>query len=83
MLSDVNYYYAESKRGAGQMADTKLVNFRLTLEEYEGLKILAELTDTTQADIVRDLIRQEMARQHEAIEAYNESMAEVKRKVKK
>lgn len=65
------------------MADTKLVNFRLTLEEYEGLKILAELTDTTQADIVRDLIRQEMARQHEAIEAYNESMAEVKRKVKK
>ena len=65
------------------MADTKLVNFRLTLEEYEGLKILAELTDTTQADIVRDLIRQEMARQQEAIEAYNESMAEVKRKVKK
>ena len=65
------------------MADTKIVNFRLQPEEYEGLRILSELTDMTQADIVRYLIRMELQKQKEAIEAYKESLAAAKNKIKK
>lgn len=65
------------------MGETKLVNFRLAPEEYEGLRILAELTDVTQADIVRGLIKAELEKQREAIEAYKKSMEEVKGKIKK
>lgn len=65
------------------MADTKLINFRLQPQEYDGLRILAELTGRTQTDIVRDLISSELARQDEAIRAYKESIEAVKSKIKK
>ena len=65
------------------MAESKLVNFRLQPQEYEGLRILAELTDRTQADIVRDLIGAELARQEAAIQAYKKSIEQVKGKIKK
>lgn len=65
------------------MGEKKLVNFRLEPEEYEGLRILAELTDVTQADIVRSLIKAELQKQAEAIEAYKKSMEAVKTKIKK
>ena len=45
--------------------------------------ILAELTDVTQADIVRSLIKAELQKQAEAIEAYKKSMEAVKTKIKK
>ena len=64
-------------------SQAKLVNFRLMPQEYEGLRILAELTGMTQADIVRDLIRAEIRKQEEAIEAYKKSIEEVKGKIKK
>ena len=57
------------------MGESKLVNFRLQPTEYEGLRILAELTDRTQADIVRDLIGAELVKQKDAIEAYKKSIA--------
>lgn len=59
----------------------KLVNFRLLPEEYDGLRILAELTDRTQADIVRDLIKAEITKQATAIQAYKESLAKAKNKI--
>lgn len=65
------------------MGEKKLVNFRLEPEEYEGLRILAELTEQTQADIVRYLIRMELVKQKEAIEAYKKKMDEVKEMIKK
>lgn len=65
------------------MGETKLVNFRLSPQEYEGLRILAELTERTQADIVRDLIGAELKKQEAAIEAYKKSIEEVKGKIKK
>lgn len=65
------------------MGESKLVNFRLQPAEYEGLRILAELTDRTQADIVRDLIGAELEKQKAAIEAYKKSIEEVKGKIKK
>ena len=65
------------------MGESKLVNFRLQPTEYEGLRILAELTDRTQADIVRDLIGAEPVKQKTAIEAYKKSIEEVKGKIKK
>ncbi len=64
------------------MAETKLVNFRLQPDEYEGLRILAELTERTQADIVRELIKKELQKQEGAIAAYKKSMAELKSKLK-
>lgn len=64
------------------MAETKLVNFRLQPDEYEGLKILSELMETTQADIVRNLIRMELQKQEEAITAYKMNLAELKTKIK-
>ena len=65
------------------MGEKKVVNFRLEPEEYEGLRILAELTEQTQADIVRYLIRMELVKQKEAIEAYKKKMDEVKEMIKK
>jgi len=65
------------------MAETKLVNFRLQPEEYEGLRILAELTERTQADIVRALINKELQKQQSAITAYKANVAELKRQIKK
>ena len=65
------------------MGEKKLVNFRLEPEEYEGLRILAELTEQTQADIVRYLIRMELVKQKEAIEAYKKKLDEVKEMIKK
>jgi len=63
-------------------AQMKLVNFRLAPEEYEGLRILSELTGVTQTDIIRDLIRAELRNQKEAIQAYNSSINEIKKKLK-
>ena len=62
--------------------ETKLVNFRLSQEQYEGLKILAELTGATQTDIIKDLITAELREQREAIQAYKDSIEKVKRKLK-
>ena len=61
----------------------KLVNFRLMPNEYEGLRILAELTGRTQTEIIRDLISSELEKQSEALEAYKQSIAAIKDKVKK
>ncbi len=65
------------------MPETKLLNFRLSLDDYEGLKILSEVTERTQADIVRDLIRQELDKQTEVIATYKKNIADLKTKVKK
>ena len=51
------------------MGEAKLVNFRLQPEEQEGLRILAELTESTQTEIIRGLIRMELQKQDEAIQA--------------
>ncbi len=63
--------------------ERKLVNFRMFPDEYEGLKILAELQGTTQVDIIRQLIKVELERQEEAISTYKKSLEEAKAKVKK
>ena len=65
------------------MAESRIINFRLSFEELEGLKILSELTGVTQADVMRRLLGAELERQREAVEAYRKTLAEVKKKVKK
>lgn len=65
------------------MGEAKLVNFRLQPEEQEGLRILAELTESTQTEIIRGLIRMELQKQDEAIQAYKKSMEQLKDKLKK
>ena len=65
------------------MAETKLVNFRLSPKEYEGLKILSELTDRTQSDILRGLIQNELEKQKDIIAAYQKNMAALKSQMKK
>lgn len=61
----------------------KLVNFRLPPEEAEGLRILAEITDMSQVDVIRCILRMEILKQKDAIEAYKKKMAEVKDMIKK
>ena len=65
------------------MAEGRIINFRLSFTELEGLKILSELTGVTQADIMRRLLGAELERQREAVEAYKKTLAEAKKKVKK
>ncbi len=65
------------------MTEKKLVNFRLQPHEYEGLKILAELTGVTQVDFIRNLISRELEKQKEAIEIYKKNLKEAQDKIKK
>lgn len=60
----------------------KLVNFRMLPEELEGLKILSELHDLSQADTVRFLINAELERQKESVQALKEIKAKIKAKKK-
>ncbi len=68
---------------AEEKKNSKLVNFRLTPEEYDGLRILSELTSKTQTDIVRDLIRSELQKQEAAIAAYKKSIDTIKATIMK
>lgn len=74
----------EHKKKLKQITESqmKLVNFRLAPEEYEGLRILSELTGLTQTDIIRDLIRAEIRNQEDAIKAYKDSINQIKKKLK-
>ena len=63
--------------------ETKLVNFRLNAEDYEDLRILAELTSSTQTAIIRVLIKDELEKQRDAIEDYKRVMEKLKGKIKK
>ena len=64
------------------MAQTKVTNFRIPPAEMEGLKVLSELTGTTQTEVIRNLIRAEMVKQHEAIDAYKKSLKAAQNKLK-
>ena len=61
---------------------SRLVNFRLLPKELEGLRILSELTGCTQTEIIRGLINAELRKQQEAIEAYKETLAKLKAKIR-
>ena len=61
--------------------NSKLVNFRLRPDEQDGLRILAELTNCTQTEIIRGLINAELRKQEEAITAYKEKLEEARAKI--
>ena len=62
--------------------ESQLVNFRLKPDEQDGLRILAELTNCTQTEIIRGLINAELRKQEEAITAYKEKLEEARAKIK-
>ena len=65
------------------MEELKPTSFKLLPYESKGLKTLSELTGETQTDIVRRLIRAEMEKQKEALEVYQKTLEEARKRVKK
>lgn len=65
------------------MAEGKVINFRIPPAELEGLKTLSELMGTSQTETVRILIRAEMEKQKDAIDAYNKSIKAARSKMMK
>ena len=62
---------------------SKITNFRLSTQELANLKILSFVLGMPQAEVIRYLIRAEVERQSEAIEAYKKSVKEIRKKKKK
>lgn len=63
--------------------EKRAVNFRISADEMESLKILSELHGLSQTDMIRHLINAEMKKQADAVTAYKKNLAEIKAKIKK
>ena len=59
-----------------------MANFRLTPEEFEGIKILATVKGVTLVDYVREMFDEEIARHKDIIAEYKNGVEELRCRMK-